>query len=79
MRGGPGNRICAGEIDRVRYDSQQEPGKRSFLAIIGRSARPPDNTSPSGERQRGKTSGDADEVSSGDRQDLGLASAKSTG
>jgi hypothetical protein len=39
---GPGIRVCLREIDRVEYDSQQEPGGW-VLRIIGRSAGPPDD------------------------------------
>src|SRR5690349_17331940 len=39
----PGNRSCANETDRVEYNSRQEPGGWIAKAVIGRSARPPDD------------------------------------
>jgi hypothetical protein len=47
-RGGreTGNRICAGETDRVEYNSQQEPGGCIASTIIGRSAEATPTTPP---------------------------------
>ena len=71
--GGPGNRICAGGLDRVELQSPQGAGRTDRSAIVGRSSEVTSTTYPlqGGRVSWGKHLGDASKI-----QDL--AKAKST-